>query len=605
MSCQTPPSKAPGSASQFTVCKTSERTRPAFQLDLTSDSSSSSHSEDSESEVDDDAGANKLPASKDESSVAVTSLQGDLESALRLSDDSNNRAYESPCSSASESPERLKSWPRICASGKPSLRSCKATEPDISLRSGGDVKVSSNDDSSKQRARQSLSKPKKLVDCRPLREISDPASNLVTQAKLDTFFSKAPKKATGPSLKDAVTNEANESIESLLDKNQEPKKKDMLYGSNCRLPYDPTTSSLITQEKIDAFFAPHERPRPSEEEPRGQVNGNRKEAVPNAEDEAIYGSNVSSSESNEDSTIETEAEDNVTEAISFSPRATNCAIDPSAAPDMPGFSLPPALWQRLYPHQRTGVSWLRQRYCGRDGVNSEGCLLGDAMGMGKTIQTCSLLAGLFRGGGARLALVVAPVSCLHAWREELERTFQGLQVTSLEGGPTAKTKGTQHKNKVKKHVTDQWDNSGSSSSSDDDEMETSTSSGWLQRHSAISASTSHQAGSSAVRVEELTSHLSASKRLDLLASIAHDAGVAASRLKARSLKGNCDSAKTAKQNHQAVAESSSSHALGGCGGGCAVVLCSYGLFGAIKDLDEVERKMAPNGTCERDRVCLH
>jgi len=111
----------------------------------------------------------------------------------------------------------------------------------------------------------------------------------------------------------------------------------------------------------------------------------------------------------------------------------------------------------------------------------------------------------------------------------------------------------------------------------------------LQRHSAHSAAASRQSCPSAVRVEELTSQLSASKRLDLLSSIAHDAGVAASRLKARSLN-----------NKSGAAEPSKNHALGGCGGGCAVVLCSYGLLGAIKDVDEVERKMAPNGMRRND-----
>ena len=45
------------------------------------------------------------------------------------------------------------------------------------------------------------------------------------------------------------------------------------------------------------------------------------------------------------------------------------------------FYLPSGLAERLYPHQTSGVEWLAARACAR-----EGCLLGDEMGMGKTIQ---------------------------------------------------------------------------------------------------------------------------------------------------------------------------------------------------------------------------
>jgi len=590
MSSHTPPSKAPGSASQFTVCKTSERTRPAFQLSVASDSSSSTYSEDSESDGNEESASPKSPSSKGES-IAVKSLQGDLERALRLSDDSNNRVDDSPCSSASGSPEVVKGRPQMRTYGKPLSCSIKASvpaEPEFSPKIGGDAKISSNHENGRPRAHKPSLKPKTMVDCRPLRAISDPASNLVTQAKLDTFFSKAPKTGPPPPLRDSHTTSASKSIEPLVDEPEESNMMPTSRAKKSRLPYDPTTSSLITQEKIDTFFAQNQRSSRSQEQLEHQEESTEIVAIASS-----YGIDVTGGIVDDDNQ-EIELQDDVSEVISVAPPTTCGAVDLDAAPDVPGFSLPPALWHRLYPHQRTGVSWLHERYIGRDGVSSDGCLLGDAMGMGKTIQTCSLLAGLFRGGGARLALIVAPVSCLHAWREELERTFQGLQVTSVEEGSNPNGKRTQKKKK-KKHVTDQWDNSGSSSSSSssssgsDDDEEISGSGGWLQRHSAHSAAASRQSCPSAVRVEELTSQLSASKRLDLLSSIAHDAGVAASRLKARSLN-----------NKSGAAEPSKNHALGGCGGGCAVVLCSYGLLGAIKDVDEVERKMAPNGMRRND-----
>jgi hypothetical protein len=215
------------------------------------------------------------------------------------------------------------------------------------------------------------------------------------------------------------------------------------------------------------------------------------------------------------------------------------------------------------------------------GAGAEGCLLGDAMGMGKTIQTCALLAGLFRGGGARLALVVAPVSCLHAWREELERTLGRLEASQrLEEtarGADGKHGEAKTETTTKKHVTDRWDGGSDGDSSDDDDS--SGGGGWLQRRPSPAPAAAPSASSS-VRVELLTSQLSAAKRMELLASIARQARAAAARRDVGAAGGSWPAA-----GGGAPGES----------GGCAVVLCSYGLLGAVKDLGEVESKLAPDG----------
>ena len=94
----------------------------------------------------------------------------------------------------------------------------------------------------------------------------------------------------------------------------------------------------------------------------------------------------------------------------------------STALDVPG-----DLADALLPFQKEGVAFIHSRWC-----LYTGCVLADDMGLGKTIQTIAFLSALLKKRGKRQdhslerrtkhrVLIVAPVSLLKNWVNELER----------------------------------------------------------------------------------------------------------------------------------------------------------------------------------------
>ena len=95
-------------------------------------------------------------------------------------------------------------------------------------------------------------------------------------------------------------------------------------------------------------------------------------------------------------------------------------LDPRREP-----RLPAALRSgvQLKDHQRAGVAWLQHLYELAPSA-CRGAVLADDMGLGKTLQLLCLIASAREADpSAQPALVVAPLSLLENWKEEVERFF--------------------------------------------------------------------------------------------------------------------------------------------------------------------------------------
>jgi superfamily II DNA or RNA helicase len=86
---------------------------------------------------------------------------------------------------------------------------------------------------------------------------------------------------------------------------------------------------------------------------------------------------------------------------------------------------PPGLAAALRPYQQEGFEWL----CGLRDRGLHG-LLADEMGLGKTLQALAFLLDTPRTAPA---LVVAPTSMLHAWRDEAARFAPSLRTLAWHG----------------------------------------------------------------------------------------------------------------------------------------------------------------------------
>ena len=81
----------------------------------------------------------------------------------------------------------------------------------------------------------------------------------------------------------------------------------------------------------------------------------------------------------------------------------------------------------LYPYQIVGLEWLI-----RIADEGMGCILGDQMGLGKTLQVIALLLREIQTRKAP-CLVIAPATLLENWRRELVRFAPGLSVNIHRG----------------------------------------------------------------------------------------------------------------------------------------------------------------------------
>lgn len=96
------------------------------------------------------------------------------------------------------------------------------------------------------------------------------------------------------------------------------------------------------------------------------------------------------------------------------------SLPSEARPERPGSLLPTT---RLKAHQEYGVAWLQHLF--RQQPDVRGCIFADDMGLGKTLQLLTFIAWYLESGPSQgPVLVVAPVSLLQNWANEMARFFK-------------------------------------------------------------------------------------------------------------------------------------------------------------------------------------
>ncbi|KAI5123982.1 hypothetical protein M0805_006394 [Coniferiporia weirii] len=101
-------------------------------------------------------------------------------------------------------------------------------------------------------------------------------------------------------------------------------------------------------------------------------------------------------------------------------------FNPKGRPLVP-VAIDPILGRHLRPHQRDGVKFMYECVMGLRNHEGQGCILADEMGMGKTLQTITLVWTLlkqspyFGSPGIGRVLIVCPVSLIANWKKEFHK----------------------------------------------------------------------------------------------------------------------------------------------------------------------------------------
>lgn len=107
-------------------------------------------------------------------------------------------------------------------------------------------------------------------------------------------------------------------------------------------------------------------------------------------------------------------------------------------------SQPKTMRTKLFPFQLQGLFWMQKRDSGSDGKSLvKGGILGDEMGLGKTLQSIGLILSCPPSAEERknlrhLTLVLAPLSCIQQWKDELQLHSPTLKVLIYHGSKARK-----------------------------------------------------------------------------------------------------------------------------------------------------------------------
>ena len=94
-----------------------------------------------------------------------------------------------------------------------------------------------------------------------------------------------------------------------------------------------------------------------------------------------------------------------------------------------------AIGYDLYDHQLEGIAWMLEREMSPSNV--KGGLLCDDPGLGKTIQTLSVIKANNNGGRQ---LIICPVSLMEQWKNVAKRVFPDVKIKVHTGEHQFKTK---------------------------------------------------------------------------------------------------------------------------------------------------------------------
>ena len=89
-----------------------------------------------------------------------------------------------------------------------------------------------------------------------------------------------------------------------------------------------------------------------------------------------------------------------------------------------------------FVHQEQGIRWLLAHFNNIEEYRSGGALLADDMGLGKTFMTLVAIGERTRreesaGLQPKPTLIIAPLSLLENWRDEVHKTFKEIPFQDL------------------------------------------------------------------------------------------------------------------------------------------------------------------------------